>query len=193
MTNILPLLTKNSCEPVALLPPAPAVSPRWQFYAVLLALAGGLFGILGAAWNEFIHGDLLVAFVAAPIFEEVLKPSGLYILLAKWPRVLRTRLYTAMLAALGGLAFGIIESVLYVTVFITEPSTQLIIWRFTVCLVLHMVCSFIFGFGIDWKLAAGVRGQLKFLSNGKRFFIAAMALHSVYNILVTVFADKMGF
>lgn len=191
--NILPLLPKNNNEPVALLPPAPALSPRWHVYAILIALAGGLFGILGAAWNEFFHGDLLVAFVAAPIFEEVLKPSGLYILLAKWPRVLRTHLYTAMLAALGGLAFGIIESVLYVVVFVFEPSTPLIIWRFTVCLALHTVCSFIFGFGIDWKLAAGVRGQLKFLSSGKRFFIAAMALHSAYNILVTVFADKMGF
>lgn len=166
---------------------------RWHVLAVLIALAGGLFGILGAAFNEFFHGDLLVAFIGAPIIEEALKPSGLYFLLAKWPRALRNPLYTAMLAALGGVAFAVIENIIYFTLYIREPTSQIVIWRYTVNVAIHAICSFMFGFGIDWQLAASVRGQRKLLSSGKRFFFTAMAIHSLYNILVTIFAGRLGF
>ncbi len=190
--NIPPLPPRNNSEPVGLLPSA-VVPARWHFIAALLALAGGLFGILGAFFTELFRGDLLVAFIGAPIIEEALKPSGLYLLLAKWPRALRTPVYAAMLAALGGIAFAAIENIVYFTVYIAEPGPDIILWRWTVNVAVHAVCSFIFGFGIDWKLAAGVRGQRKLLSSGKRFFFTAMALHSAYNILVTIFADKLNF
>ena len=190
--NIPPSLPTNSNEPVALLPSA-VVPVRWHVFAILIALAGGIFGILGAAYTELFHGSLLAAYVGAPIIEEALKPSGFDLLLAKWPRVLRGRLYTAMLAVQGVLLSAVIENVVYLNVYIAEPSAQIILWRYTVGLGLHTICSFIFGFGINWQLAASVRGQRKLLSSGKRFFFTAMALHSLYNITVTVFASKLGF
>ncbi len=185
----------NSPSPGGLLAPV-AVPKKWHYLALLIALAGGLFGILGAFFTEFFRGDFLVAFVGAPIIEEVLKPSGLYLLLAKWPRALRSQFYTAMLAAFGGIAFAVIENIVYLTVYIENPTSEIILWRWTVNVAVHAVCSFIFGFGINWKLAASVRGQRKLLSSGKRFFFPAMALHSAYNITVTVlsvFTDKLAF
>jgi RsiW-degrading membrane proteinase PrsW (M82 family) len=163
---------------------------RRRILAPLIALAGGVFGIIGALYNELFHGSFLVAFVGAPIIEEILKPAGVYFLLAKWPDVVRNRFYTAFLASLGGLAFAIVENIIYFTVYIHDPSRQLIIWRYTVCLGLHIVCSFIFGLGINQKLMASIKGETKLLSYGKRFFITAMIIHSGYNIFA-VFAESI--
>jgi RsiW-degrading membrane proteinase PrsW (M82 family) len=189
--NILLLPQRNSAE-ILLLPAPRPVSAKWHFLAPLIALAGGAFGILAAAYTEFLHGSLLVAFIGAPMIEEALKPLGVYLILAKWPRSLRNRFYTAFLAALSGIAFGIIENLVYLNIFIEEPSRQVILWRYSAGLSIHTLCSFIFGLGINQKLAASVKGEIKFLSYGKRFFVTAMVLHSLYNISVTVLATRLG-
>lgn len=169
---------------------ATKVPLRWRFLAPMISLLGGVFGILGAFYNELVHGSILVAFVGAPIFEEALKPIGVYFLLAKWPGVLRSRLFTAFLASLGGLSFAIVENFVYFTIYITEPSPQLILWRYTVCIGVHVICSFIFGLGINQKLLASIRGETRLLSYGKRFFFTAIVLHSLYNISAPFLGSK---
>jgi RsiW-degrading membrane proteinase PrsW (M82 family) len=154
--------------------------------APLLALVGGVFGTLGAIYNEALHGSFFLAYFGAPIIEESLKPAGLYLMLAKWPRVLRNRLYTAFLATLAGVTFAVLENLVYLNIYVEDPTPQLILWRYTACIGIHAICSFIFGLGINRSLLASVRGEIKFLSYGKRFFFTAMALHSIYNITVTV-------
>jgi RsiW-degrading membrane proteinase PrsW (M82 family) len=186
--NILPLPTSSSTETENNIQIAP-VPGRWHLLAPLLALAGGIFGIFGAAYNEFFHGSLLVSFVGAPIIEEMLKPCGVYVLLAKWSHVLRNRFYTAFLSALGGLSFALIENLVYLNIYVPQHTQALVIWRYTVCVGVHMVCSFIFGFGINRELMASVKGERKFLSSGKRFFIPAMAIHSLYNISTLFFGS----
>jgi len=165
----------------------------WHFLSPLVALGGGLFGILGAIYTELIYGSFLVAFVGAPIIEEVVKPSGVYLLLVKWPRALRTQRYTAFLAALGGLAFALVENLIYLNIYVPEPGSLLVLWRYTVCIGVHTACSFIAGHGINEKLSAAVRGDIKFLAFDKRFFVAAMVLHSLYNISVVIFESGLRF
>jgi hypothetical protein len=99
--NILPSLTKNNTE-ILLLPAPKPVSVKWYYLAPLLALVGRVFGVLAAAYTEFFHGSVLVAFVGAPIIEEALKPIGVYLMLAKWPRVLRNQAYTAFMSMIAG-------------------------------------------------------------------------------------------
>ena len=41
-------------------------------------------------------------FIAAPLIEEALKPTGIYIILLRWPWALLGRLHTALLTATGG-------------------------------------------------------------------------------------------
>lgn len=149
--------------------------------AVALALAGGMFGILGAFIEEAQAG-FLVPFVAAPIIEEALKPSGVYLLLAKWPHLLRNQLYTAYLAALGGVSFAVIENIIYLTIYFPEHTGGLVLYRFTVNLFLHSLTSFIVGFGINQRLLASVRGEVPLLAGNRKFFIAAIVLHALYNI-----------
>jgi|WetSurMetagenome_2_1015567.scaffolds.fasta_scaffold919799_1 RsiW-degrading membrane proteinase PrsW (M82 family) len=184
------LLPPSSRPPVLYLPLLKPVAWKWYILAPLLALAGGCFGIFGAFITEAFHGSLFPAYIAGPIIEEALKPSGVYFMLARWPRVLRNQLYTALLAALGGVSFALIENLVYLNIYIEDPGPDIILWRYTAGVGLHALCSFIFGWGINRKLLASIKGETRFLSYGKRFFFSAAALHSLYNIGVTVMALK---
>jgi len=158
-------------------------------FAVVVAAVGGLLGIIGAVIGEFQAGGLiLLPLVAAPIIEEAMKPAGVYIALLRWPNALSSRLFTALLAALGGLVFGLIEAVVYVTIYISDPPEWFVTYRFTLPLALHATTSFIFGLGItigliDW--AAG-RGPLPLRT--RNFYIAAVVIHAIFNTIAVTLA-----
>ena len=173
-------------EEESYLPEGAGPTAKWRVLGPLIALVGGVAGLVGAFIEEALRGGFLGPFVAGPIIEEVFKPTGVYLLLAKWPRALYGRLYTAFLAALGGLGFAPIENIIYTEVYFPEHSPEMWLFRYTAGLALHAGCSFIVGFGINQKLIAAVKGEIPFLSANKRFFIIPMVLHSVYNILAVV-------
>lgn len=126
------------------------------------------------------------------MIEEVMKPSGVYILLAWRPEVLTSRIYTASLAALGGLSFAIVENILYLQFYFPEHTQALVVFRYTADLTMHVVTSFILGFGINQKLLASVRGETPLLENNKKFFFTPMIIHSLFNILATMFGSKLA-
>ena len=161
-------------------------SAKWRILGPLVALVGGFAGLVGAFIQEAMRGGFLGPFVAGPIIEEALKPAGVYLLLAKWPQALSSRVYTAFLAALGGLSFAIIENILYLEVYFPEHSPELVLFRYTAGLLLHTGCSFMVGFGINQKLIAAMKGEIPFLSANKRFFIIPMVIHSMYNIFAVL-------
>ena len=163
---------------------------KWYILAPLIAITGGIFGILTAAAEEIKYIGYFGPFIAAPIVEEAIKPVGVYILLAKKPAALRGQPYTAFLSSLAGLSFGIVESVIYVMLptqgDLLKNRELFVIWRFTVCLLLHAGCSFIVGHGINHRLAASIRGDIPFLKGNWKYFLTAMSIHAAYNITVTV-------
>ena len=173
------------------------VGLRWRVLAPLIALAGGVFGTIAAIAEEANYGGYFGLFVAAPVVEEAIKPLGVYLLLAKWPHALRGRRYTAFLAALGGLAFALVENVLYLGVYLITEQSQAVIhdvmlWRCTVCLLMHAGCSFIVGFGINQKLLASVKGEIRFLKGNWKFFLIPMAIHGSYNGLAFLLQNQWG-
>ena len=129
--------------------------------------------------------------MAAPIIEESLKPSGVYLLLARWPQALRGRFYVALLSALAGLVFGLVENTIYLSIYFPEHSHELVVIRYTGCLALHTVASFIFGLGINQKLIAAAKGEIPIFAANKRFFITAMGLHLAYNVAAVVFFPNL--
>lgn len=164
-------------------------SPLGLLLAVAIALLGGAFGIFGAFVQEFRAGGLLLLpFLGAPIIEELVKPSGVYLLLARWPRLLRGRLHTALLSAVGGLSFGVVEAVVYVTLYVRDPPDWFVTYRFTLPLVLHATASFIVGLGIN-------RGLLDWAGKGsplpkatRNFYLAGIGLHAAFNTTVMALA-----
>ena len=168
------------------------MSFKWHVLVFLIAAGGGVLGVLGAIIQEWSQGSLLVAFVAAPMIEEVMKPCGVYLLLVRWPEVLISRLYTALLAAVGGLSFAVVENIIYLQFYFPEHTQTLVVFRYSACLAVHVVCSFILGFGINQKLLASIRGEIPFLKGNKKFFFIPMVIHSLFNIMAVLFASRLG-
>ena len=155
-----------------------------HLFAVAVALSGGVLGILGAFVQELRSGGaLLLLFIGAPIIEESLKPTGVYLLLLRWPRLLRGQLHIAILAALSGIAFGVIESLLYVTLYASDPGEWFVIYRFTIPLCVHTLASFTFGLGINQRVVDWAAGRAPFPRTSRNAFLAAFATHGVFNAL----------
>ena len=167
----------------------PARAPAYQYVlCVLLAIVGGLLGIIGAIIQEVQSTTtyILLPFLGAPIIEEALKPSGIYLALLWWPRAMRSQIFTALLCALSGLVFGIIESFVYVTLYVEDPSDEFIVFRFSVPLGLHVACSYLVGLGLNQHVIDWAAGRSKLPRASRNYFISAVALHAAYNTIAVI-------
>jgi RsiW-degrading membrane proteinase PrsW (M82 family) len=167
----------------------PGRAPAYQYLlAILLAIVGGFLGIIGAIIQELQSTTtyILLPFLGAPIIEEALKPSGIYLALLWWPRALNSQIFTALLCALSGLVFGVIESFVYVTLYVEDPSGEFVVFRFSVPLGLHAACSFLVGLGLNQHVIDWAAGRSKLPRASRNFFIAAVALHAAYNTIAFI-------
>jgi RsiW-degrading membrane proteinase PrsW (M82 family) len=151
----------------------------------LVAAAGGMLAAPAAVIEEAGSGAaILLPFVAAPVIEEILKPSGVYLLLWRWPHVMPGRMHGALLAAVGGLAFGLVESAAFVTVAVDEPSRAFVIYRFSGPVAMHVAASFVAGLGIGPSLAGWVRHGTPLPKRTVVCYGVAVAAHALYNLAV---------
>lgn len=167
----------------------PVRAPAYQYAgSVLLAVIGGFLGIIGALVQEIQSTTtyILLPFLGAPIIEEALKPSGIYLALVWWPRALKSQLFTAVLCALSGLVFGVIESFVYVTLYVEDPSDEFIVFRFSVPLGLHAACSYLVGLGLNQRVIDWAAGRSKLPKSSRNLYIAAVALHAAYNTIAVI-------
>jgi protease prsW family protein len=177
--------SQQAAKATCLQPPRTrGIALRYQLLAVSLAVAGGFLGVGGALFEELRAGGL--GFIAAAPIEEALKPAGIYILLVRWPFILRDRRYTIALCALSGLTFGIIEACVYVFIYFAEGSGTFVLYRFTLPLLMHTLGSGIVGSGLDHRLIDWANGTAAFPRRTRNAFIAAMALHGAFNLTAVV-------
>ena len=155
-------------------------------FAALLVISGSVFAIPGIFQAELAAIGPLAASVFAPVIEEAFKPAGVYLVLIKWPGTLKNRAVTALLTALAGITFGLIESTIYMTVYFPEHTHSDLVFRYTVPVMIHTLASFIFGLGLNQQLLVSWKRGGPFLISNWGFILAAMVIHSVYNITVTV-------
>jgi RsiW-degrading membrane proteinase PrsW (M82 family) len=157
-----------------------------RLFALGVAVVGGLLGILGAVFEEVVAGSEF--FVAAPVIEEAMKPAGIYILLIRWPLGLRGQIHTAALTAVSGLSFGVIESLIYVTVYFPDQGSEFVLFRFTVPVAMHAVASFVVGLGLSRALIDWAAGRGTLPKRTRNFYLAGVGLHAAYNTLVLALA-----
>lgn len=171
-------------------PLSPLRSGGYHLLALFFAVAGGALGIFGAIVAELQSsgGFLLLAILGAPLIEEALKPAGLYILLAKWPRALRGQLHTAALAGISGLSFGLIESWVYVNVYVSDPPDWLLTYRFTIALALHTTASFVYGLGLNRRMIDWTQGLSPLPKSTRNFYITAVVMHAIFNTTAIILA-----
>jgi RsiW-degrading membrane proteinase PrsW (M82 family) len=179
----------GSSPPLEAEQPRTARAPAYQYVlTVLIAIVGGLLGIIGAIIQEVQSTTtyILLPFIGAPIIEEALKPSGIYLALLWWPRALRSQVYTAILCALSGLVFGVIESFVYVTLYVEDPSDEFIVFRFSVPLGLHALCSYLVGLGLNQRVIDWAAGRSPLPRASRNFYIAAVVIHGAYNTIAVI-------
>lgn len=160
---------------------------RYHVLAVGFAIAGGLLGILGAFVAESRSSiPFLIIFIGAPVAEEITKPAGVYIFLVRWRDVLHNQLHIALLVAISGICFGLLESLIYVTLYVPDHSRAFFIYRFTVTVGLHGVASFIAGLGVNRDLIRWTNGEGPFPRRATFAFGSAIGLHALYNTTAVV-------
>lgn len=115
------------------------------------------------------------------MIEEVFKPIGVYLGQVWFPQALRNRLYVALLCALGGVVFGLIESWVYVNIYVNHPSDAYTEFRYTVPVALHAGASFIVGLGLTYAIVDWVNGRGELPKSSRNFYIGGVLLHAVYN------------
>jgi hypothetical protein len=155
---------------------------------LLVALAAGPWAVLGALMNggQSISGALMLVFFG-PVTEELMKIAGVTLVIEKWPYALRGAAQIVICSVAGGLAFAAIENLLYFYVYVPSPTHKLIVWRWTACVALHTVCSFIAGLGAVrvWRNVWRTHSPPK-LSLALPFIIAASVTHGLYNATALV-------
>ena len=161
--------------------------PLGLLWTLVVALIGGVFGIFGAFVGETQTGGLiLLPILGAPIIEEALKPVGVYLLQARWPHLLLGRAHTAFLGALAGLTFGVIEALVYVYIYVPDPSDAFVTYRFTWPLVMHTFCSMLVGLGITRQVISWANGENALPKSSRNLYIAAVTIHATYNTMAVI-------
>ncbi len=159
----------------------------------LLVLISGPWAVFGT----FLTGDgtlgMLAAVTVGPTLEELMKVAAALWVVERRPYLFQSRLQIAMCVGASGLAFAAIENLLYLHVYIPDPSPGLIAWRWTVCVGLHTGCSLVAGLGLMriWKLTTE-RFQRPHLADAMPYLIAATVIHAAYNGFAVVL-DSTGF
>jgi hypothetical protein len=172
--------------------------PRWTWsrswgLTLLLALAAGPWAVFGALWTrgDSIFGAFLLVFFG-PVTEELLKIGAILLVVEKAPFAFRAGSQIVLCALAGGLAFAAIENLMYLFVYVPNPSVALVLWRWTVCVALHAGCSLIAGLGVlrVWRDVWARQGAPQ-LSLAYSYLVTAAVVHGVYNALALI-GEKTG-
>lgn len=163
---------------------------------LLVALAAGPWGVVGAFWSALINsggaGGLFAVVVFGPVTEEVVKVSAAWWVVEKRPYYYQSISQILFCSACGGFAFAAIENLIYMYIYVPEHTEKFVIFRWTVCVGLHVCCSLVAGIGLAriWDNAMRNKHRPR-TALGIPWLVTAMMGHGLYNILVVV-ASVMG-
>ncbi len=148
-----------------------------------IAIAAGPVAILGAFYGSGRTISSVFAIVVfGPIVEEIMKVALALFVVEKKPFYFRSSAQIFLCVLVGGLVFSAIENVVYHNVYMRDPPPGLVRWRWTVCVAMHMGCSFIAGLGLVriWRRTWKTLGRTR-ISLAYPYVLAATVLHGTYN------------
>ena len=172
----------------------PGMRPRH----ILIAFGFGMLSTLVASWASlgmmldtmvvmlpatYDGGDLmmiLMAVIVAPFVEELAKPMGLYFMHAEERPDLELREW-AVLGAMAGLGFMVVENFLYAFTFLTYGSgASILLLGLRFMMPLHVIATAISGYGFGLWVKTG---KAKYFAG---CMLAAMLLHGAFNLAAMV-------
>lgn len=129
---------------------------------------------------------LVLTVVTGPVTEEILKVAVIAWVCEKRPWLFSSTTQILLCGLISGLAFAVVENLLYLNVYIPDPSADLVAWRWSVCVLLHTACSTIAALGMARVWTTFQRdSRPPRLVDGSRWILAAVILHSAYNLAAT--------
>lgn len=153
------------------------------FITITLALIAGPFAIAGALWGsgQSIFSILMLTIIG-PLTEEMMKIAAPTLAVESRPYFFRSGLQIILCGICGGLAFAAIENLVYLFIYIKDPTPTIIAWRWTVCVALHTCCSAIASVGLRRTWSESIRaGTRPKLSRAFPALILATVVHGLYN------------
>lgn len=171
-----------------------SVGKSW-LVTLAVVLAAGPWSIVGTFITGFGSGaiSIIAITLVGPLTEEVMKTAAALWVVEKRPFLFTSRLQIMCCVMAAGLCFAVIENLLYLNVYISDPSRELVIWRWTVCVALHVGCTSISGLGLAriWKTTTNNLTPPQ-LSLGAPFLIAAVIIHSSYNTFAVILQNVVS-
>ena len=166
-----------------------SIGKSW-LVACAVALLAGPWAVVGALWGQGqTASSILMIVIFAPVVEETMKVSAALYVVEKKPFLFRSIGQIALCSVMSGLVFATLENIVYLNVYIPDPSPGQAAWRWTVCTAMHTFCSLIAGLGVMriwgdlWRRKARPRLALSF-----PFAVAAMLIHGGYNAFAVLLA-----
>jgi hypothetical protein len=152
-----------------------------------VALGAGPWAVVGALLAP-AQASGMIALVAlfGPLAEEVMKAAAAAIVIERRPWLFASAGQIVIACATGGLVFAAVENALYLLVYVSHPTPELVLWRWTVCVALHTGCSALTGGGVArvWQEVWRQRVRPD-LTWSWRWLVAAVAIHGAYNLAAT--------
>lgn len=166
------------------------LTPVWMSWLVTfgIAVASGICAIAGAlVLQPSLQGSFVLAVIAAPITEEIMKMALAIWVVEKCPWLFKSSVQIVVCGLAAGLAFAAIENLVYLHFYIDDPEPSLVRWRWTVCVMLHSGCSVIASFGLVkvWRQFQ-VHRRMPNLVDGATWLTVAMVVHGAYNFSAIV-------
>ncbi|MBL4697242.1 MAG: PrsW family intramembrane metalloprotease [Phycisphaerales bacterium] len=169
-----------------------ATSPLESWFATgVMAAGAGLLAVVGSLISNatafglegYIQFFAIVVF--APVVEEVMKTALLLWGVEQKPYLFRSTKQLMIIGACSGFVFAAVENVLYLTVYIEDPTRFIILWRWTVCVGLHTLTTTIATVGLVkiWQRVMRT-GQFARAEIGARYLAIAMIVHGLYNAIM---------
>jgi hypothetical protein len=123
-----------------------------------------------------------LAIVFGPLMEEVMKVAAASLVVEVKPYLFK-RVEQIQLATVGAAAiFAAVENVLYLNVYIPNPSVGDYLWRWTVCVAMHTGCTLIATRGIVavWTQCVEQRRKPR-IGQAASYIVTAAIVHGAYN------------
>jgi len=163
-----------------------AVTPLESWATMLLvALCSGPLAIVGAFLSHQDGPFSTIVFV--PAAEELLKVGLLAILLETRPYLVRSAWQLRLVAVSSALGFATVENLLYLHVYLSNPSEGLVLWRWTVCTGMHVLATSVAAEGLvrSWRRTERT-GRRPSLDHAYRWLVLAVLVHGSYNLVATL-------
>ncbi len=152
-----------------------------------IVIVAGPLAIVGTLAQGIFSSGLMMIVIMGPTIEEIMKVAIPLWIVERRPWWFRSSAQILICGLCSGLAFAAVENVMYLNVYVPNPSPGLAQWRWSVCVLMHSGCSVIASLGVArvWRCITVSQSRPE-LSRGAAFLLAAVIVHGTYNAMAVL-------